>query len=84
MNQDERIKELERELQAKQYIINCLGNEFVDLKEEAAEADADLNIALAEVKMYKERTEAHKERISQLEAEIDSLKTQLSHKPLNP
>ena len=70
MNQDKRIKELERELQAKQYIINCLGNEFVDLKEEAAEADAELNIALAEVKMYKDR--------------IAKLEAQLAHKPQNP
>ena len=67
MNQDKRIKQLERELQAKQYIINCLGNEFVDLIEEAAEAERDLNIALAEIKMYKDR--------------IEKLEAQLAHNP---
>lgn len=81
MNAGEIIKQLERELLAKQYIINCLANEFVDLKEEATEAGKELSIALAKIKMYKEEAEMYNERISQLEAKIDSLKTQLTHNP---
>ena len=86
MNREEvlasRVKQLERELLVKQYIIDCLGNEFADLKEEATEADAELSAALAEVKMYKVR-------IANLEAEIDSLENQLAqnqlaHKRLTP
>ena len=77
MSQDERIKQLERELLVKQYIIDCLGNEFADLKKEATEADTDLSAALVEVKMYKDR-------IAKLEAKIDSLENQLTPKPLNP
>ena len=88
MNREEllasRVKQLERELLVKQYIIDCLGNEFADLKEEAAEADAELSAALVEVEMYKKKAELYNDRIAQLDAKIDSLKNQLTPKPLNP
>ena len=71
LNTRKRVKQLERELLVKQYIIDCIGNEFADLKEETAEADAELSAALVEVKMYKDR-------IAKLEAKIDSLKNQLA------